>query len=431
MTAVPRLSITRLLITRLLITLVLAVAVAGVPALRTGALAPAAAAGSAEVYRVPDSGRFKLAGSGFGHGIGMSQFGAQGMGLLGKSYRQVLNFYYPGTNFDRTAKTRKISVLLSGIVRHDFRKTVVALRPREGLRFLHNGKAHALPARVDGHRAGVYRVLRTSNGMQVRAYAGGASRVVASGVTGGVRFLTNAKPAASRVTVVSTSGKDKTYRGFLDVRRSASGLLPINTLLLEHYLRSVVASEVPSSWTKAALRAQAVAARSYALLAQVDARRVGRRYDICDNTNCQAYGPVGFESKAESLAVKATEGEYLSSKGKPAFTQFSSANGGYSVQGSRGYLVAKRDPYDGIVTGAANWGHSWDVTVSARTISQAWPTIGRLKAIKVLSRDGNGRWNGRVRSLALVGTKGTVRISGDSFRWGLGLKSTWWTIKNA
>lgn len=416
---------------RLLITLVLATALAGAPALINGAVTPAAAEGSSEVYRVPDSGRFKLAGSGFGHGIGMSQFGAQGMGLLGKSYRQVLKFYYPGTDFDRTAKTRKISVLLSGIVRHDFGKTVVALRPRHNLRFLHNGKAHALPTRVDGHRVGVYRVLRTSNGMQVRAYGGGASRVVVSGVTGGVRFLTNAKPATSRVTVVSTSGNNRTYRGFLDVRRSTAGLLPISTLLLEHYLRSVVAAEVPSSWTNAALRAQAVAARSYALLAQLDARSEGRRYDICDNSNCQAYGPVSFESKAESLAVKATEGVYLSSKGKPAFTQFSSANGGYSVAGSRGYLVAKRDPYDGIVTGAANWGHSWDVTVSARTISHAWPTIGKLRAIKVLSRDGNGRWNGRVRSLALVGSRGTVNISGDSFRWGLGLKSTWWTVKNA
>jgi SpoIID/LytB domain protein len=255
--------------------------------------------------------------------------------------------------------------------------------------------------------------------------------VVANGVTGGVRFLTSAKPAVSRVTVVSTSGNNRTYRGFLDVRRSTTGLLPVSTLLLEHYLRSVVAAEVPSSWTKTALRAQAVAARSYALLAQVDARSERRRYDICDNSNCQAYGPVRFEAKAESAAVKATEGLYLASKGKPAFTQFSSANGGYSVAGSRGYLVAQRDPYDGIVTGAANWGHSWDVTVSARTISNAWPTIGKLKAIKVLSRDGNGRWDGRVRSLALVGSRGTVSISGDSFRWGLGLKSTWWTIKNA
>ena len=416
---------------RLLITLVLATTVAGLPAVLNGAATPAAAGGSSEVYRVPDSGRFKLAGSGFGHGIGMSQFGAQGMGLLGKSYRQVLNFYYPGTNFDRTAQSRKISVLLSSIVRHDFGRTVVALRPREGLRFLHNGKAHVLPMRVDGHRVGVYRALRTNNGMQLRAYGGGASRLVASGITGGVRFLTHAKPATSRVTVVTTSGNNRNYRGFLDVRRSSSGLLPVSTLLLEHYLRSVVAAEVPSSWTKAALRAQAVAARSYALLAQVDARAEGRRYDICDNSNCQVYGPVSFESKAESLAVKATEGVYLASKGKPAFTQFSSANGGYSVAGSRGYLVAKRDPYDGIVTGAANWGHSWDVTVSARTIARAWPTIGKLKAIKVHSRDGNGRWNGRVRSMALVGTKGTVSISGDSFRWGLGLKSTWWTVKNA
>jgi hypothetical protein len=109
---------------------------------------------------------------------------------------------------------------------------------------------------------------------------------------------------------------------------------------------------------------------------------------------------------------------------------FSSANGGYSVAGGRGYLVAKHDPYDGVVKGDANWGHSWHTAVSARSVEQAWPQVGNVKAVKVLNRDGNGKWGGRVLSVAIVGSKATARVSADSFRWGVGLKSTWWSVTN-
>ena len=106
----------------------------------------------------------------------------------------------------------------------------------------------------------------------------------------------------------------------------------------------MVSSEVPSSWTDAALRAQAVAARSYALLAQENARAANRAYDICDTTYCQVYSPVSGETVAEVAAVKATAGTYLRSAGQPVFAMFSSANGGYSVSGSRPYLVGQARP---------------------------------------------------------------------------------------
>ena len=205
----------------------------------------------------------------------------------------------------------------------------------------------------------------------------------------------------------------------------------IDDLLLEHYLRAVVSLEISGSWTPAALRAQAVAARSYALLIRRNARAAGQRFDICDTTSCQVFGSIATESANEVQAVRATAGEYLASGGEPAFTQFSSANGGYSVAGSRSYLVAKPDPYDGVVAAADNWGHSWQRTVTARAIESAWPAIGTLQTLNVLGRDGNGAWGGRVQSLALVGSAATVTVSGDSFRWAVGLKSTWWTVTNA
>jgi SpoIID/LytB domain protein len=363
--------------------------------------------------------------------MGMSQFGAEGMGQRGKTYRQIVKFYFPGTTFAHTAPGRQITVGLSGIVRNTAQGSAVSLVARPGLTASSRRSAIALPARVGGEPVGTYRVVRRAKGMTVMAVTASSTRRVEAGLSGTVTWKTAASVQDSRVAVTSAAGGKRLYRGFLEVKPTSSSLLAISRLRLEDYLRSVVSHEVPSSWTAAALRAQAVAARSYALTSQTTARATNRPYDICDNTYCQAYGPVSGESRTESRAVRATGGVYLESGGQPVLAMFSSANGGYTVAGGRPYLVAKPDPYDGVVTGAANWGHQWQTRVSAATIEDAWPAIGRLQKLKVLERDGNGRWGGRVLSVGLVGRKSTVRVSADSFRWATGLKSTWWTVTNS
>ncbi|MEO8329334.1 MAG: SpoIID/LytB domain-containing protein [Candidatus Nanopelagicales bacterium] len=266
-----------------------------VPGLGVGA-SIARAGHSGEKYPTPNSGRFQLAGLGYGHGIGMSQFGAEGMGQLGKSYRQILSFYYPRTSLGHARTGRTIKVLVSGVVRNDFGHSAVMVRPRPGLRVVNAGHRFDLPQRVSGSRVTGYRVLRTDTAVQVRAYASGASKRVAAGLRGTVRFATAADVSKSRTTVVTSAGSTRRYRGYLDVRRSDGGLMAISNLRFEDYLLSVVSSEVPNYWTSAALRAQAVAARSYAMLAQRTSRHAGRAYDICDTTTCQVYGPIGAES---------------------------------------------------------------------------------------------------------------------------------------
>ena len=393
--------------------------------------APAAhAAGATETYTVTKSRTFQLSGLGYGHGIGMSQFGAEGMGRLGKSYRQIVKFYYPGTNFAASKASRQITVGLSGIVRSTPQGSAVVVIDRPGITASNRGNAISLPRRVGGKPATSYRVVRGSSGLAVYAVSSARATKVKGGLSGAVTWRTGGI-ADSKVAVGSASGSNRLYRGFLEVKQGSSGVLAIGRLRLEDYLRSVVSHEVPSSWTAAALRAQAVAARSYALMSQASARAANRPYDICDSTSCQAYGPIGGETGAESRAVKATRGVYLRSGGQPVLAMYSSANGGYSVTGGRPYLVAQRDPYDGVVTGTANWGHKWSTKVRAGAIERAWPQIGRLQKVKVLGRDGNGQWGGRVQSVGLVGSKGTVTVSADSFRWAVGLKSTWWTITNA
>jgi SpoIID/LytB domain protein len=391
--------------------------------------APAQAGSVTEVYDVPKSRTFQLAGLGFGHGIGMSQFGAEGMGRLGKGYRAIVDFYYPGTRLDTVARDRQVLVGLSGIVRSTPQGSGVVLPARDGLRLSHRGEGIAWPSRVGGAPVGTLRVVKGSGGLAVWAVSSAKAVKVEGGMNGRVVAGTDRSAGDSRVAVNSAAGTTRVYRGQLEVV-SGSSVLAVNRLLLEHYLRSVVSSEVPSSWTPAALRAQAVAARSYALLAQENARAAHRAYDICDTTYCQVYSPIGAESGPEVRAVRATAGEYLKDAGSPVLAMFSSANGGYSVAGSRSYLVAQRDPYDGVVTGTANWGHSWSDSVDASTLENAWPQIGTLQKLKVLGRDGNGEWGGRVMSVGLVGSRSTISISADSFRWATGIKSTWWAVTN-
>jgi SpoIID/LytB domain protein len=391
---------------------------------------PARAGSSGEAYSRPSSGVFQLSGLGYGHGIGMSQFGAEGMGRLGKGYREIVKFYYPGTRFAEVGADRQIKVGLSGIVGSTPQGNGVVVPAKSGLSLSHSGNAISLPSRAGGEPVTTFRTVKGSGGLAVWAVSSAKSVKVVGGLNGFVRWRTSSAVGKSRIGVQTSSGAKRAYRGFLDVKLSSSSVLAVNSLLLEHYLRSVVSSEVPSSWTDAALRAQAVAARSYALLAQVNARAAHRAYDICDTTSCQVYSPISSESAAEVSAVKATAHQYLRDAGQPVFAMFSSANGGYSVAGSRPYLVAQADPYDGVVTGAANWGHSWSTSISSSKIESAWPQIGTLQKLKVLGRDGNGPWGGRVLSVGLVGSKSTVSVSADSFRWAAGLKSTWWTVTN-
>jgi peptidoglycan hydrolase-like amidase len=92
------------------------------------------------------------------------------------------------------------------------------------------------------------------------------------------------------------------------------------------------------------------------------------------------------------------------------------------------YLPARQDPYD---DWSGNPVHDWKVRTSDAAIERAWPAIGDLSRIAVTSRDGNGAWGGRIRSITLTGSSGRVVVSGDTFRSVLGLRSTWLTFSVA
>ncbi len=386
------------------------------PMLAAGALAtagPAAAAeAEADVWKVPSHASITIKGRGYGHGHGMSQYGAEGAARQGLTHREIAEFYYPGTEWG-TSKGR-ISVLLTADTTDD-----LVVNARSGLTV----RDTAVKGRValPDNGAKRWRVAVGKDGVNRVSYRDRRWQPWRD-LTGQGEFYAGGEP----VTLVTPSG-ERSYRGRLRVAVTATGeRVTVNDVDLESYLRGVVPLEIPALWSTEAVRAQAVAARTYASYERRHPQ--SRAYQLCDTWSCQVYGGVDAEHPASDRAVDATAGSILTSDGAPAFTQFGSSSGGWTSAGSVPYLPAKRDPYDGW---SGNPVHTWTTTVDDARLEQAWPALGDLRRIAVTARDGNGRWGGRVRTIAMRGSQGKVVVSGDTFRAVLGLRSTWVTFRVA
>jgi SpoIID/LytB domain protein len=345
----------------------------------------------------------------------MSQHGAQGAARRGLTYRQILAFYYPGTR--RSTVSTGLRVLLTADTTPDLQ-----VRPRAGLTLRDRGDdaTYRLP-RLGGVTRwrvavrGGRNVVEYDRGGWHRWRPGGRAALV-----GGAAFY-----APGPVTLVTPSG-DRAYRGRLRAVAPTPGSADrdtVNVVPLESYVKGVIPAEMPASWHPQAVRAQAVAARTYAVWNRD--QNPSRYYQICDTTACQVYGGVAAEHPLASAAVDATAGEVRTWRGAAAFTQFSASSGGWTAAGSAPYLPARRDPYD---DWPGNTVHDWTVRVRASTLERAYPAIGTLRRIRVTSRDGHGEWGGRVLRAVLVGGKARRVVTGDAVRSAAGLRSTWFRV---
>jgi stage II sporulation protein D len=213
---------------------------------------------------------FLFSGHGFGHGIGMSQYGAQGYALQGATYQQILQHYYPGTVLGKTNATL-IRVLLADGAKSLKVSCSVPFSVTDG-----NGVTHQLAAGT---------------------------------VTLGPKLLVNGQALPEPLTFNAGAGGWMTlarpYRGQIQVDVVNGKLRAINVVGLEDYLYGVVPAEMPSTWTTPALEAQAVASRSYALAT----RKVAAPFDVYADTRSQEYLGVSHETAATTAAVNATAGQ--------------------------------------------------------------------------------------------------------------------------
>jgi SpoIID/LytB domain protein len=357
---------------------------------------------------LPEDGTIYIRGHGWGHGRGMGQWGARGMAAQGKTAAEIITHYYAGVSIFTRAPEQLLVLVGSG------RATVVTSDAPFTVRWRSGS-----PISAGGSDVPYVRVTPTKSGTRVEgaSAAGGPWTLVADG-TGPVSFA----PGSKTLQVVSDSGSRRYYRGsILAVRSSSTSVLTINDLKVEHYLYGVVPREMPASWPAEALKAQSIAARTYALNKKDRARAAKRLYDICATTNCQVYGGaarrtstgqfVPLENGATTEAIKATAGQVAAINGAPIFAEFSSSSGGYTAPGDTPYLAPVPDAGDSISPH-----HAWVARVKVSDIEAKWPAIGRLLSVKVTKRNGFGEWGGRVKEMQITGTSSSVTVSGNTFR---------------
>jgi stage II sporulation protein D len=363
-------------------------------ALLIGLLALPASAGAAT--------RWVVKGGGWGHGIGMSQYGAYGMAQQGSDYRAILAHYYTGTDVSK-ADTQTIRVLLQ----QNRDRVTFTGASRAGDNDLNPSKTYV--ARVSG--GGVQ--IRDNKGKKVGSFAAPLSVSSADGFRlGGT--------AINGVT-------DGTYHGGLELRPAGGGgLTVVNAVSLDAYVQGVVPGEMPSGWHPEALKAQAVAARSYALTTDAG----GDVFDQYPDTRSQVYRGVVAEQSSTNAAVRATAGEVVKYQGKIAVTYFFSTSGGHTENvenvfynaAPSPYLKGVDDPTDKIAPR-----HRWTFTYTQSSLqAKLRPYLsGKLKAVKVRKRGTSPR----IVAADVVGSKGTRRVTGTNLRQTLGVYDNWMSFK--
>jgi stage II sporulation protein D len=349
--------------------------------------------------------KFVIPGRGFGHGVGMSQYGAYGYARHGVDYRRILAHYYTGTDLGAVGQSTVRVLLQSG-------KSSIAVSgvSQAGSKRLNPAKRYV--ARVRG--AGIE--LRGPNGRRAARFSGPVR------LRGSQGYVLLGGTSANGVT-------GGTYRGAMVLRPSiGGGVTAVNALKLDSYVRGVVPGEVSAAWPAEALKAQAVAARSYALAADAG----GPIFDQYADTRSQLYKGRSFEQPSTTAAVRDTKGEVVLYQGQVAVTYFFSTSGGrtedvenvfYGTPPSP-YLKSVKDPYDG-----ASPRHTWQFRFTRRRLESKLGGLchGAFRRIKVVKRGVSPR----VVTADVVCSRGRERTTGASLRTRLGLYDSWFSVVRA
>src|SRR4051794_3289759 len=343
---------------------------------------------------------FTIRGAGFGHGIGMSQYGAYGYAAHGADWRSIVLHYFKDTHLGNAAG-RTIRVLLqSG------NGTVwVSGATRAGNHKLDSTKSYRLM------RKGLNSVeLRTARGKRIATMDG---MVPVSSSSGSVVLGGRAINGLS----------DGRYRGVIEVRPGTfGGLMAVNALPLDDYIRGVIVGEMPTSWPLPALEAQAVVARSYALVTDAG----GAIFDQYPDTRSQMYYGMSRETTGANQAVNATSGAVLMYGDTVVTAYYFSTSGGRTENIENAwpgtapvpYLKSVDDPYDNLSPR-----HRWRFVWSRSQLDAKLGGFvkGKLRSVKVTKRGVSPR----IVNAKVVGSRGTTTVTGPQLRSRLGLFDTW------
>ena len=363
-------------------------------------------------------------GHGHGPGRGMGQYGAYGYAVdHGWGAARILNHFYGGTTLSGDAGNPVITVELNRVTGGD---TIVT------------GPGLAISG-IPVPGAAVL-VRRSGNGTFVAQVGPSCAGPWSPwrGFGSGLMVHTSGDQAnLANLATLCEPTKDTGYRGGLEVIDAGGKQVTLSVLGVDDYLRGVLPREMPASWGSAgggagmeALRAQAVAARSYALGSA--ARASGAT--TCDSESCQVYGgaferPLNtgvykvLEASNSTLAVQQTSGHVMRAvNGTIARTEFSSSTGGWTAGGT---FPAVEDAGDAT---SNNANHTWTKSLSWAEVGAALGT-GQVRSISVTQRNGLGAHGGRTLAVNVTGTSGqTTTFTGAAVRLKLGLKSDWFAV---
>lgn len=373
-----------------------------------------------------------IKGRGFGHGVGLSQWGARGMALQNFKYPQILSHYYTGTAL-QTLPSSNTTVRV-GIYLGQSKAGVTTSGPYQII----DGDTQALLA--SGQKGDSWQV--TVNGGMLQATPQLANQGNLFSQTQQTLKARNLIFQPVGDTKLTLTEKKTAYRGSLQFTANLQGKLDvINLVNMEDYLFGVVTKESPSSWPIEALKAQAVASRSYALY-KVQLR-ANQSFDVYDTTTSQVYGGFSGESGPAIEAVLATTGQILTYGNQVVEAVFHANSGGYTennenIWGSSPlpYLRTVKDEYSGYGTDPvqSRYGFWWDKTYTAFQVENAFNAssanyIGKLISIDIVSK----YQSGRPALIKVTGTAGSKTFSNSQFRRildpnGNNLKSNWFEI---
>jgi stage II sporulation protein D len=317
----------------------------------------------------------------------MSQWGAYGYAQHGVSYDKILAHFYPGTTL-APAPSARVRVLLV-----DSTKKVVISSPD--------------PFIVKDATGIRYNIASGNYPLTAALKMKVAPDAPARALPGPLTFM----PGKSPLWLTHP------WRGDLIVSATDKSLSIVNSVPVDSYVRGVVSNEMPPDWPLEAVKAQAVAARSYAL-----SHSHGASFDVFADTRDQVYGGIATETQVGDQAVAATKRQVLFYDGKVAITYFFSSSGGKTASvadvfaGSKPlpYLVSVPDPYDI----ASPW-HTWGpVVLPAAGVARALGIPGLIDLKPVPA-------TGRARAVVAIGRSGDVAVPAGLIRRALGLRSTW------
>lgn len=364
---------------------------------------------------------FHIEGGGFGHGVGMSQYGALGYAQQGSNYQDILKHYYTGVAIEQKAQPGEVRIWLGADTSapNDMTATSPGI-----IRVILDGTGEIAQAPANKG------VTVTANGGKYDVVIQDGPTLTGQGGNGHDIFLNYDQP----VTLSDTGHAYKYGQIQFMIPDGTSLRAVLTNVTMEQSLYGL--GEVPSSWPAEALKTQAVAARTYAL------EKFGRTGLIRGECGCTLYGDqrdqnyVGYDKETGSngdkwvAAVNDTAGQVVTYNSAPIQAFYSSSTGGYTENSeyvfktALPYLKGVEDPYD--AANGQNALHSWKRDISLNEM-QTWlnasasTAVGTLSNVEFLNPLGV---SGRIRQniadygggVRITGSNGTKTVGGDTFR---------------